>query len=91
MLIFDVFDFGSNHLLMNSAVDVERHARDFMEAAKKLQLYFMGLKREDHAPTRAESLKKVLDLLHLNIHRCDDTLNTFVFTYQFLFFNRRLQ
>lgn len=30
-----------------------------MEAAKKLQLYFMGLKREDHAPTRAESLKKV--------------------------------
>uniref|UniRef100_A0A5B6ZST4 Putative mediator of RNA polymerase II transcription subunit 28 n=1 Tax=Davidia involucrata TaxID=16924 RepID=A0A5B6ZST4_DAVIN len=38
-------------------IDVERHARDFMEAAKKLQLYFIGLQREDK-PTKAETLKK---------------------------------
>ncbi|KAH6823964.1 mediator of RNA polymerase II transcription subunit-like protein [Perilla frutescens var. hirtella] len=38
-------------------IDVERHARDFMEAAKKLQLYFIGLQREDQ-PTRAETLQK---------------------------------
>jgi hypothetical protein len=39
-------------------VDVERHARDFMEAAKKLQLYFIGLQREDQ-PTMSETLRKV--------------------------------
>ncbi|KAK9941876.1 hypothetical protein M0R45_007569 [Rubus argutus] len=38
-------------------IDVERHARDFMEAAKKLQLYFIGLQREDQ-PTNAEQLRK---------------------------------
>ncbi|XP_065860454.1 mediator of RNA polymerase II transcription subunit 28 [Euphorbia lathyris] len=38
-------------------IDVERHARDFMEAAKKLQLYFIGLQREDQ-PTVAETLRK---------------------------------
>ncbi|XP_010545002.1 PREDICTED: mediator of RNA polymerase II transcription subunit 28 [Tarenaya hassleriana] len=38
-------------------IDVERHARDFMEAAKKLHLYFISLKRED-PPTRAETLRK---------------------------------
>ncbi|CAN0923340.1 Mediator of RNA polymerase II transcription subunit 28 [Linum grandiflorum] len=39
-------------------IDVERHARDFMEAAKKLQLYFIGLQREDQ-PTAAGKLRKV--------------------------------
>ncbi|KAI3701711.1 hypothetical protein L6452_26984 [Arctium lappa] len=38
-------------------IDVERHARDFMEAAKKLQLYFIGLQREDQ-PTKEEILQK---------------------------------
>ncbi|WCJ22230.1 Mediator of RNA polymerase II transcription subunit 28 [Euphorbia peplus] len=38
-------------------IDVERHARDFMEAAKKLQLYFIGLQREAQ-PTVAETLRK---------------------------------
>ncbi|KNA23316.1 hypothetical protein SOVF_025980 [Spinacia oleracea] len=38
-------------------IDVERHARDFMEAAKKLQLYFISLQREDH-PTKTEMLQK---------------------------------
>nr|GFC19370.1 mediator of RNA polymerase II transcription subunit 28 [Tanacetum cinerariifolium] len=37
--------------------DVERHARDFMEAAKKLQLYFISLQREDQ-PTKQELLHK---------------------------------
>lgn len=41
-----------------ASVDVERHARDFMEAAKKLQLYFLGLQREDQ-PTKAELLQRV--------------------------------
>ncbi|KAK9681909.1 hypothetical protein RND81_10G036100 [Saponaria officinalis] len=38
-------------------VDVERHARDFMEAAKKLELYFMSLQHEDQ-PSKAELLQK---------------------------------
>uniref|UniRef100_A0A804MH48 Uncharacterized protein n=1 Tax=Zea mays TaxID=4577 RepID=A0A804MH48_MAIZE len=38
-------------------VDVERHARDFMEAAKKLQSYFISLQREDQ-PTAEEMLRK---------------------------------
>ncbi|XP_019150762.1 PREDICTED: mediator of RNA polymerase II transcription subunit 28 isoform X2 [Ipomoea nil] len=38
-------------------IDVERHARDFMDAAKKLQLYFIGLQRED-VPSRASTLRK---------------------------------
>ena len=46
---------------MIASVDVERHARDFMEAAKKLQLYFIGLEREDQ-PTKAESLRKVMPI-----------------------------
>uniref|UniRef100_A0ACD5ZMQ1 Uncharacterized protein n=1 Tax=Avena sativa TaxID=4498 RepID=A0ACD5ZMQ1_AVESA len=38
-------------------IDVERHARDFMEAAKKLQTYFISLQREDQ-PTNEETLRK---------------------------------
>ncbi|KAL9251353.1 Mediator of RNA polymerase II transcription subunit 28-like protein [Drosera capensis] len=38
-------------------IDVERHARDFMEAAKKLQLYFPGLQHEDR-PSKVELLRK---------------------------------
>ncbi|GAB2272590.1 Mediator of RNA polymerase II transcription subunit 28 [Dionaea muscipula] len=38
-------------------IDVERHARDFMEAAKKLQLYFIGLQHEDQ-PSKLEMLQK---------------------------------
>jgi hypothetical protein len=33
--------------LFSIPVYVERHARDFMEDAKGLQLYFIGLQRED--------------------------------------------
>ncbi|XP_028124759.1 mediator of RNA polymerase II transcription subunit 28 isoform X1 [Camellia sinensis] len=43
-------------------IDVERHARDFMEAAKRLQLYFIGLQREDQ-PTRAETLQKEIAMM----------------------------
>ncbi|GJN36000.1 hypothetical protein PR202_gb24823 [Eleusine coracana subsp. coracana] len=38
-------------------IDVERHARDFMEAAKKLQSYFISLQREDR-PTTEDMLRK---------------------------------
>jgi hypothetical protein len=40
------------------SVDVDRHARDFMEASKKLQLYFISLQREEK-PTKVEMLRKV--------------------------------
>ncbi|PRQ22683.1 hypothetical protein RchiOBHm_Chr6g0252971 [Rosa chinensis] len=43
-------------------IDVERHARDFMEAAKKLQLYFIGLQLED-LPTNAEKLRKEIAVM----------------------------
>ncbi|CAL5352287.1 hypothetical protein ACSBR2_031753 [Camellia fascicularis] len=43
-------------------IDVERHARDFMEAAKRLQLYFIGLQREDQ-PTKAETLQKEIAMM----------------------------
>lgn len=54
------FSTSSNGVyFVTASVDVERHARDFMEAAKKLQLYFIGLQREDQ-PTNAEQLRKVI-------------------------------
>ncbi|XP_044494063.1 mediator of RNA polymerase II transcription subunit 28-like [Mangifera indica] len=43
-------------------IDVERHARDFMEAAKKLQLYFTSLQREDQ-PTKTEILRKDIAMM----------------------------
>ncbi|XP_073050468.1 mediator of RNA polymerase II transcription subunit 28 isoform X1 [Primulina eburnea] len=43
-------------------IDVERHARDFMEAAKKLQLYFISLQRDD-PPTREETLRKEIAMM----------------------------
>ncbi|KAK9084255.1 hypothetical protein Scep_030726 [Stephania cephalantha] len=43
-------------------IDVERHARDFMEAAKKLQLYFISL----HATRRCQLRKKTFE------RDCDD-------------------
>ncbi|PIA53464.1 hypothetical protein AQUCO_00900212v1 [Aquilegia coerulea] len=43
-------------------IDVERHARDFMEAAKKLQLYFIGLQQEKN-PSEAETLRKEISML----------------------------
>ncbi|KAG5543541.1 hypothetical protein RHGRI_016318 [Rhododendron griersonianum] len=43
-------------------IDVERHARDFMEAAKKLQIYFVGLERDDQ-PTKAEILRKEIAVM----------------------------
>lgn len=49
-------------MLHIASVDVERHARDFMEAAKKLQLYFISLQREDH-PTKTEMLQKVMECI----------------------------
>ncbi|KAK7399443.1 hypothetical protein VNO78_10625 [Psophocarpus tetragonolobus] len=49
-------------------IDVDRYARDFMEAAKKLQLYFISLQREEK-PTKAEMLRKEIALMEeeLNI------------------------
>ncbi|XP_054780751.1 mediator of RNA polymerase II transcription subunit 28-like isoform X1 [Prosopis cineraria] len=49
-------------------VDVERHARDFMEAAKKLQLYFISLLRESQ-PSKAEMLRKEIALMEEELKR----------------------
>ncbi|KAL6515967.1 Mediator of RNA polymerase II transcription subunit 28 [Orobanche gracilis] len=38
-------------------IDAERHTRDFMEAARKLQLYFIGWQRAEQ-PTKSETLRK---------------------------------
>ncbi|KAJ8623224.1 hypothetical protein MRB53_031753 [Persea americana] len=43
-------------------IDVERHARDFMEAAKKLQLYFIGLQHQDQ-PSKEETLRKEIAVM----------------------------
>ncbi|CAH9068768.1 unnamed protein product [Cuscuta europaea] len=43
-------------------IDVERHARDFMDAAKKLQLFFIGLQRQDQ-PSRASCLLKEISTM----------------------------
>lgn len=56
---------GAFLVWFSSPVDVDKHARDFMEAAKKLQLYFISLQREDK-PTKAEMLRKVW-WLHWNV------------------------
>ncbi|XWS46630.1 hypothetical protein CRYUN_Cryun14cG0085100 [Craigia yunnanensis] len=49
--------FCAVKIICNVDFDVERHVKDFMEAAKKLQLYFIGLQREDQ-PSKAEMLRK---------------------------------
>ncbi|KAL2238993.1 mediator of RNA polymerase II transcription subunit 28 [Sesamum indicum] len=55
-------------------IDVERHARDFMEAAKKLQLYFIGLQREDQ-PTRAETLRKEIAMMEEELKVKSELIN----------------
>ncbi|GLU07368.1 hypothetical protein SLE2022_243290 [Rubroshorea leprosula] len=55
-------------------IDVERHARDFMEAAKKLQLFFIGLQREDQ-PTRAEILGKEIAAMEEELKAKNEIIN----------------
>ncbi|XP_006844448.2 mediator of RNA polymerase II transcription subunit 28 isoform X1 [Amborella trichopoda] len=43
-------------------IDVERHARDFMEASKKLQLYFINLQYEAR-PTEEETLRRKIAIM----------------------------
>ncbi|KAK3021061.1 hypothetical protein RJ639_047308 [Escallonia herrerae] len=61
-LLDEIKCMGRHVRWTRSSVDVERHARDFMEAAKKLQLYFIGLQREDQ-PTKAEKLQKEIAIM----------------------------
>lgn len=56
------------------SVDVERHARDFMEAAKKLQLYLIGLQREDQ-PTNVEILRKEIATMEEELKEKDELIN----------------
>ncbi|KAJ8766615.1 hypothetical protein K2173_001135 [Erythroxylum novogranatense] len=52
-------------------IDVERHARDFMEAAKKLQLYFIGLQRHGR-PTAIETLKEEIAVMEEELEKMDE-------------------
>ncbi|KAJ4727699.1 mediator of RNA polymerase II transcription subunit 28 [Melia azedarach] len=54
-------------------IDVERHARDFMEAAKKLQLYFISLQREDQ-PTKVETLRKEIAVMEEELKTKNDLI-----------------
>ncbi|KAF5191568.1 Mediator of rna polymerase ii transcription subunit [Thalictrum thalictroides] len=56
------------------SVDVERHARDFMEAAKKLQLYFIGLQQEK-SPSKAETLRKEISMLEEELNTKTELIN----------------
>ncbi|WOL16449.1 mediator of RNA polymerase II transcription subunit 28 [Canna indica] len=42
--------------------DVARHAKEFMEVAKKLQWYFIGLQHKDK-PSREEILRKEISIM----------------------------
>ncbi|XP_047308925.1 mediator of RNA polymerase II transcription subunit 28 [Impatiens glandulifera] len=56
-------------------IDVERHARDFMEAAKKLQVYFIGLQREDQPPpTEIDKLHKEIGVMEEEIRVKSDLI-----------------
>ncbi|KAJ0113102.1 hypothetical protein Patl1_00985 [Pistacia atlantica] len=55
-------------------IDVERHARDFMEAAKKLQLYFTSLQREDQ-PTKTEILRKEIAMMEEELKTKNEIIN----------------
>ncbi|KAF5181080.1 Mediator of rna polymerase ii transcription subunit [Thalictrum thalictroides] len=55
-------------------IDVERHARDFMEAAKKLQLYFIGLQQEEN-PSKAESLRKEISKMEEELKTKTELIN----------------
>ncbi|CAI9105412.1 OLC1v1004325C1 [Oldenlandia corymbosa var. corymbosa] len=55
-------------------IDVERHARDFMVAAKKLQLYFVSLQREDQ-PTKAETLRTEITRMEEELKLKDELIH----------------
>lgn len=55
-------------------IDVERHARDFMEAAKKLQLYFIGLQREEQ-PNKAATLRKEIAAMEEELKHKTEIIN----------------
>ncbi|KAJ7242411.1 hypothetical protein O6H91_Y196900 [Diphasiastrum complanatum] len=55
-------------------VDVERHAREFMEAAKKLQLFFIRVQHQ-HQPPKEELLKKEIMDLEADLRARDDLID----------------
>ncbi|CAI0452391.1 unnamed protein product [Linum tenue] len=54
-------------------IDVERFSREFMKAAKKLQLYFINLQREDQ-PTETESLRKEIAVMEEELKTKDELI-----------------
>ncbi|KAH9302359.1 hypothetical protein KI387_013942, partial [Taxus chinensis] len=54
-------------------IDVERHARDFMEAAKKLQLFFIRLQHQSQ-PNKEEALKKEISALEEELKAKDELI-----------------
>ncbi|EFJ38441.1 hypothetical protein SELMODRAFT_74394 [Selaginella moellendorffii] len=54
-------------------VDVERHAREFMEAAKQLQVFFIRVQHE-HQPPKEELLKKEIAGLESELRAKDELI-----------------
>ncbi|KAL5712416.1 Mediator of RNA polymerase II transcription subunit 28 [Ranunculus cassubicifolius] len=55
-------------------IDVERHAREFMEAAKKLQLYFLSLQHKEN-PSNAETLRKEILMMEEELKSKTELIN----------------
>ncbi|KAI9169029.1 hypothetical protein LWI28_005761 [Acer negundo] len=51
---------------------IEEHAKEFMEAAKKLQKYFISL--DHHQPTKAEILRKEIDAMEEELKKKNELI-----------------
>ncbi|KAL5827227.1 hypothetical protein ACOSQ3_019060 [Xanthoceras sorbifolium] len=55
--------------------NMEKHARDFMEAAQKLQRYFISLQQDDdHQPTKAEMLRKEIGAMEEELKKKNELI-----------------
>ncbi|KAI5071576.1 hypothetical protein GOP47_0013827 [Adiantum capillus-veneris] len=56
-----------------SSADVERHVKEFMEAARKLQLFFISLHHK-HQPSKQEALTKEIEALESELKEKNELL-----------------
>ncbi|KAK0574562.1 hypothetical protein LWI29_025522 [Acer saccharum] len=53
---------------------IEKHAKEFMEAAKKLQKYFISLQVDYHQPTKAKILRKEIDAMEEELKKKNELI-----------------
>ncbi|KAK0573673.1 hypothetical protein LWI29_011824 [Acer saccharum] len=53
---------------------IEKHAKEFMEAAKKLQKYFISLQVDHHQPTKAKILRKEIDAMEEELKKKNELI-----------------